>query len=185
MTKLRNAFLILLAAFISVIGRGLAPAVGAVLAHHTAHAAEPPAVTPSASASTAEVTPAELATVRARIAWVNRDWIEALKAKQAHRAVLPYAQDGINVGVDGHVQSGFAAIEQAMTDRLANGPYLIDGTLEDDGILPDGALVVEMGHARLHWKKANGEDLFTSGRFLTVWRHDADGEWRIIRNLVL
>ena len=129
------------------------------------------------------VSPEELAKAKATIKAANVDWIDAVRARDAHRIAAPYAEDAINVTGKGVVIVGRAALEQAEAARFGKGPLLLDGSLEDDGLQVEGELIYEWGHSALRWKGPDGEIKRTSGQFLTVWRQEPDHQWRIIRNL--
>jgi len=128
---------------------------------------------------------AVLADARRTILSVNADWVVAMRARDAHRATLAYAQDAIFVTRDGRVLTGHDEIEKFSAERIAHGPALVDGSLDDDGLQLAGALVYEWGHSSLNWKTADGKLQSTSGHFLTVWKRTSDAHWEIIRNLTL
>jgi len=128
----------------------------------------------------------DLSGLRRVIAGVNRDWVVAMQSHDAHRAAQAYADDAIFVTRDGAVLLGRDAIERATAERVGNGASLLDGRLDYDGLQPASAtLVYEWGHSALRWKQADGAIRATQGRFLTVWRRNADGGWEIVRNLTL
>jgi len=128
---------------------------------------------------------AVLASARRTILSVNADWVVAMRARDAHRATLAYARDAIFVSRDGRVLTGRDEIEKFAAERIAHGPTLVDGSLDDDGLQLAGALVYEWGHSSLKWKTVDGKLQSTSGRFLTVWKQTSDAHWEIIRNLTL
>lgn len=128
---------------------------------------------------------AVLASARRTILSVNADWVVAMRAGDAHRATMAYARDAIFVGRDGRVLTGREEIEKFVVEKIAHGPTLLDGSLDDDGLQLAGTLVYEWGHSALKWKTAEGKLQSTSGRFLTVWRQAPDAHWEIVRNLTL
>ena len=69
-----------------------------------------------------------LASARRTIVSVNADWIVATRAGDAHRATIAYARDAIFVGRDGRVLAGHEEIEKFITERIARGPKLVDGS---------------------------------------------------------
>jgi ketosteroid isomerase-like protein len=46
-------------------------------------------------------------------------------------------------------------------------------------------MIYERGHAALELARPDGSHARSGGRYLTVWRPDASGRWRIVRNLSL
>lgn len=136
-------------------------------------------------AQTKSTEEAILASVRPTILSVNQDWVVAMRARDAHRATRAYAQNAIFVTRDGRVLMGHDEIEKFAANRIAQGPMLVGGSLDDDGLQVVGELVYEWGHSALTWKTGDGKLQSTSGHFLTVWKRSSDAHWEIIRNLTL
>ena len=44
---------------------------------------------------------------------------------------------------------------------------------------PSGDMGYTYGHYEGHAKDANGNDVSTSGRYITVWKKTADGKWKV------
>lgn len=126
----------------------------------------------------------ELDEVRARVDAVNKDWVAAVQAGDFHRSAEPYAQDAVFITRDGKIMIGPAAIEEAAQAR-GKSAKLLDGTLQTDDLRAVGSLYYEYGHSALRWQLPDGTIRPSNGQFLTIWRHDADGQWRVIRNLTL
>jgi len=141
------------------------------------------AVFASIGSAARAVSPDDLASAKATIAAVNLDWVEAMKARDAHRIADPYAEDSVSISAKGVVIIGRAALEQAEAKRFADGALLQDGALTDDGLQVEGELIYEWGHGVLRWATRDSGVRSTFSHFLTVWRQDPDHRWRIIRNL--
>jgi ketosteroid isomerase-like protein len=100
--------------------------------------------------------------------------------------VDPYADAGLLVTATGETFRGRAAVEQAMRASLAGmGAAQVGGRLVQDGITRVGNLIYEWGHAELEITRPGAEPAHATGRYLTVWRQEATGRWRILRNLCL
>jgi ketosteroid isomerase-like protein len=48
-----------------------------------------------------------------------------------------------------------------------------------------GNLAVEIGIAEVRRLGPNGQEVTSAGSYVTVWRRQEDGSWKIHRNLVL
>ena len=124
------------------------------------------------------------ADARATIEAANADWIPALKRHDAAAIAAAYADDGVFVTATGDVFKGRAAVAQLMRDRLATMGTVVSGSLVQDGIMRQGALIYEWGHADLELAH-DGAPQHSRGRYLTVWQPGKAGRWQIIRNLSL
>jgi uncharacterized protein (TIGR02246 family) len=137
---------------------------------------------PSAAPSSAPV-PAD---ARAAIARANDDWLGAMQRQDAKAMVEPYAEDGVFVLATGTAVTGRAAIEQLMRERFRTGGRIVSGRLHQDDLVTAGSMIYEWGHAELEVARPPAQGpTRTIGRYLTVWKRDGAGNWRIIRNLSL
>ena len=62
---------------------------------------------------------------------------------------------------------------------------MVGGTLQQDDLVAVGSMIYEWGHADMEVAVAGRPSSRSKGRYLTVWKRDAAGRWRIIRNLSL
>ena len=111
----------------------------------------------------------------------NKDWLPAIERQDAKELAAPYADNGIFLTATGESVVGRTAIERLYQDRFAKARVL-DGELIQDGLTAQGTLIYEWGHARID-SEHDGQRSTRTGAYLTVWRRDPDGVWRIIRNL--
>ena len=115
----------------------------------------------------------------------NSDWLPALKAADAERLAEAYAADAEFVTGDGTVIKGHDAIRDLYKARAARGATVLSGEIQRDGAtLAKPGLVFEWGHGGSTTREADGTTRTSGGPYLTVWRREADGGWKIIRNLV-
>jgi uncharacterized protein (TIGR02246 family) len=135
-------------------------------------------------ATPAFAAPDPVAAARATIDKANADWLPAMKAKDAQRIAADYAPDGVLLLPDGRTVIGPAAIADFYRARLASITVQTGGLHSDGAATEDGGLVFEWGHGGSTSMDAAGHSSTRSGPYLTVWRQDAEGHWRIIRNLV-
>lgn len=98
--------------------------------------------------------------------------------------MAPYTEDAVFVKPDGTSIKGRAAIEQLYRDRfLKSGPAL-ETKIESQQLMVDGDIAYERGRGLLA-RRVNNERVADWARFLTVWQRQADGDWKILRNIVL
>ncbi len=115
----------------------------------------------------------------------NTDWIIAMHSGDAAKEAEPYEEDGVFVALDGTATRGRAQIEAMMKQRFIDGGLAITTEIEPHRILREGKLAIEFGTAKVGRASPNGQEVVHGASYLTVWRLQDDGSWKIHRNLVL
>jgi uncharacterized protein (TIGR02246 family) len=143
---------------------------------------------PAAAQQTAFDTAAVLASARHDVEAANAAWLPGLRDRNAASIAEAYADSGVFVGADGSVTRGRAAVERMYEARFPRLGTIVGGGVVQDGVTavaPD--LLYEWGHAWLEMQAdtPGAAPARTGGRYLTVWRREPDGHWRIVRNLAM
>ncbi len=58
--------------------------------------------------------------------------------------------------------------------------YQLSWTPTDAAMGPSGDIGYTWGHFEGHSKDANGNPVTTSGRYITIWRKQPDGNWKVV-----
>jgi uncharacterized protein (TIGR02246 family) len=121
--------------------------------------------------------------VRAAIAEVNAEFARALVAGDARAMAAVFAEDGeiIPATQRGFV-SGRTEIESYNARRLTAGRYL-DVVITTVQLGVSGDLAWETGTSRVTMQHGKSAPVTLTGRYLAVWRREADGRWRIRADL--
>ena len=114
----------------------------------------------------------------------NDDWAAAMKTGDAAAIAAPYADDAVFVGIDGTCLRGRDAIKKLYDTRFDQTGHASSTTINAKSIILDGDLAYESGDAEMGFVK-DGKPVVRGGRYLTVWQRQADGDWKILRNIVL
>jgi len=121
----------------------------------------------------------------AAIQHANADWLPAMRAKDPERLAEAYAENGVFVLADGREIVGRAAIIDFYRMRVSRIDNVVSGAIRHDGMtLARDGLIYEWGHGGATIVGKDGKTTTTDAPFLTVWKRQADGRWRILRNLV-
>jgi uncharacterized protein (TIGR02246 family) len=114
----------------------------------------------------------------------EKEWSAAFLAGNGAAIAALYTEDGASIQRVGDSWTGRAAIakgEQTLLDSLAV-------TAREDiaeEVIPAGdKYAIEIGHYSYQATlKANKQPRASSGRYMVLWRKDADGAWRLHRDI--
>jgi uncharacterized protein (TIGR02246 family) len=145
--------------------------------------ADDAATTADSAAGVATATTADPGEARQAIEAANAKFVEAVKRGDTTAAVAEnYADDAVVMspgseawrGKDA-VQRGFAGMARSMTVK--------DFTLKTDDVMAAGDLAVESGSYEMTIQPRGGREMKDKGKFVVVWKRQADGSWKIVRDV--
>jgi ketosteroid isomerase-like protein len=88
-----------------------------------------------------------------------------------------FAPDGVALGNGAPPVAGRVAI--AKSAAWSPKAYQLTWTPTDAAMGPSGDMGYTWGHYEGHSKDANGNPVTTSGRYITIWRKQPDGSWKV------
>ncbi len=89
-----------------------------------------------------------------------------------------FADDGVALGNGAVPLIGRVAI--AKSANWSPQTYQLTWTPTDAMMGPSGDMGYTWGHFEGRSKDANGNPVLTSGRYITMWRRQADGSWKVV-----
>jgi ketosteroid isomerase-like protein len=89
-----------------------------------------------------------------------------------------FADDGVALGNGAAPLVGKVAI--AKSANWSPKVYQLTWTPTDALMGPSGDMGYTWGHFEGHSKDANGNPVLTSGRYMTIWRKEPDGSWKVV-----
>jgi ketosteroid isomerase-like protein len=89
-----------------------------------------------------------------------------------------FAEDGVALGNGAAPLIGRVAIARSAT--WTPKTYQLTWTPTDAVLGPSGDMGFTWGHFEGHSKDANGNPVTTTGRYMTIWRKQPDGEWKVV-----
>jgi ketosteroid isomerase-like protein len=119
--------------------------------------------------------------VRAAINAGNQAWMDGVKAGNIPLIIATYAEDAVDCGPTGKCTKGRLLIEQHMKTQLASHGRARSASVKTWGASQHGNFVYEWGQAGATFN--SGTNLVD--KYLTVWQLQADGSWKIFRNMVI
>ena len=87
-------------------------------------------------------------------------------------------EDGVALGNGAAPLVGRVAI--ARSANWSPRDYQLTWTPTDAMMGPSGDMGYTWGHFDGHSKDANGNPVTTSGRYMTIWRKQPDGQWKVV-----
>jgi ketosteroid isomerase-like protein len=89
-----------------------------------------------------------------------------------------FADDGVVLGNGAAPLIGKVAI--ARSTAWSPKDYQLTWSPTDALMGPSGDMGYTWGHYEGHSRDANGHPVTTSGRYVTIWRKQADGTWKVV-----
>ncbi len=89
-----------------------------------------------------------------------------------------FAEDGVALGNGQAPLVGRVAI--AKSANWAPKDYQLTWTPTEALMGPSGDIGYTWGHFEGHSKDANGNPVITTGRYITIWRKQPDGSWKVV-----
>jgi len=89
-----------------------------------------------------------------------------------------FAPDGVALGNGAAPVVGKVAIAKSTT--WTPQQYQLTWTPTDAAMGPSGDMGYTWGHFEGHSKDANGNPVTTTGRYITIWRKQPDGSWKVL-----
>jgi uncharacterized protein (TIGR02246 family) len=113
----------------------------------------------------------------------EKEWSTAFRAGNAAGVAALYTEDGAQVQASGDWFRGRDGITKAMQAQFDTLAVTAREDITDE-VFPAGDYVVEIGHYSYQGTgKAGNKPRSAAGRYMVLWRKDADGVWRIHRDI--
>jgi len=131
-------------------------------------------------------TAAILASAKPDIDAGNAAWVPGLAHHDAAMIAAAYADSAVFIAADGSVTRGRDAIARLYASRFPRLRAVRGGQVVQGGLTVIAkTTIVEWGHAWIAQAPASGTGppVRSGGAYLSVWSRQADGHWRITRNL--
>ena len=114
----------------------------------------------------------------------NSEFEVAIKSGDAATIAAPYMDESVFIGFDGSCTKGRGEIQKLYKTRFERIGLASSAKIISNNLGVDGDLAYESGYGEISYIK-EGKTSTNRGRFLTIWQRQADGDWKIFRNVVL
>jgi uncharacterized protein (TIGR02246 family) len=107
----------------------------------------------------------------------------AIKAGDAAVVAQEYAPDAHLLTANAPAMVGHAAVSEGLKGWLSSMKVTDMNTTTTD-VIVSGDLAVSTGTYTMSMQIPNGPKIDDKGKFVTVWRRQADGSWKIVRDIM-
>jgi ketosteroid isomerase-like protein len=121
----------------------------------------------------------DLVSERTKLLQRDAEWAALASKGRAVEAILSYWTDDAVVLPPGlPAVMGKAALREYLSGSLKIPGFSITWSSTDVAFSPDGNLAYMFSENSVTMNGADGKPATTTGRAVTIWRRDPDGEWR-------
>lgn len=111
----------------------------------------------------------------------NQAWIDGMKQGNVALITATYTPDAVDCSPEGDCVRGRSAIEEHMKEEMAKRGKAESASVTSIGSVQQGHFVYEWGQAEARFSNGNK----VVDQYLTAWREEPNGTWKIFRNLVI
>ncbi len=153
-----------------MLNRPLVPAVAALLAVAACAPKPQPAAT------------TDVAAVQQYIEAANAKFLDAMKRGDTVGAMANYADDAVIMMPNEAAWRGRAGMSKGFSTFLSQMSLKEGGATTQD-VMVSGDLAVETGTFEWTLQPKTGKEIKDKGKYLTVWKRQPDGSWKIVRDI--
>ena len=124
----------------------------------------------------------DTAAVRTAIEAANAAFIAAATKGDAAQMTAGYDANGMVLGPGGPAATGSAEIAKLMGGML-DAATMKDFTLTTGDVIVMGDYAIETGTYAMVVTPKNGKDTPDNGKYVVVWKKQADGSWKMLRDI--
>ena len=120
--------------------------------------------------------------VRRSIDSANTRFVDALTRGDTAGAFANYAADAVVMLPNQGAWRGADAVRKGFAGFLSQAS-LKAGHFTTDDVMVLGDVVLETGHYELTLVPKKGKEIKDKGKYLTAWKRQSDGSWKIVRDI--
>ena len=117
--------------------------------------------------------------VRAAIAAQNQAFAKAIIAKDTTALTNLFTTDAVFIAPSGGFVHGRDALAKLWPERLQKATFL-DGGITTESLDVRGDIAIEASTIAWTIQVGDTPPAKRTGRALTIWHHDSDGQWRML-----
>ncbi len=116
------------------------------------------------------------------LAKLDDDWSAAAGRKDTEKVASFYSADAIAYPPDAPMAVGYAAAKKIWADYFALPEFAISWKTLHAGVSKSGDLGFTTGRYTDSYKGEDGKTVHEKGKYVCVWKKQADGSWKAIHD---
>jgi uncharacterized protein (TIGR02246 family) len=140
------------------------------------------AATAESAADAATATSTDAGEARQAIEAGNARFIDANKRGDTSTVAANYADDAIVMMPNMTSWRGRDAVRRGFAGFLSQAAVK-DLTLKTEDVAVTGDVAVETGSYEMTLQPRSGKEIKDKGKYITVWKRQGDGSWKIVRDI--
>lgn len=126
--------------------------------------------------------PNDAATVQKAIDASEAKWSAALMKGDTAALMSVYAEDAITMAPNAKRATGRAAVAQMYAGMMKEMTFPA-ASIKSDDVIVSGDYAIETGTYRITAQPKTGKPMDDVGKFITIWKKQPDGEWKMLRDI--
>jgi len=107
-------------------------------------------------------------------------WMKVYAAKDLEKSVDFFDNEGSVLPSNAPIATGKEAITKLIGSAFATPDYTLSWHANKVGVARSGELGYTSGTYDFSIKDASGKTISDKGKYLTVWKKEADGSWKVL-----
>lgn len=113
----------------------------------------------------------------------DQAWLKVYAAKDLERTVAFFDEQGSVLPANQRAATGKKAVTELMREEFTLQDYKLTWTPTWVGVAASGDLGYTGGSYDFSCKDASGKTITDKGKYLTVWKKQADGSWKVLLDM--
>jgi ketosteroid isomerase-like protein len=107
-------------------------------------------------------------------------WMKVYSAKDLEKSVAFFENEGSMLPSNAPIATGKDALTKSLASAFATPDYTLSWHANKVGVARSGELGYTSGTYDFNMKDASGKTISDRGKYLTVWKKEADGAWKVL-----
>jgi ketosteroid isomerase-like protein len=107
-------------------------------------------------------------------------WMKVYSAKDLEKSVAFFDNEGSMLPSNAPIATGKDALRKLIGSSFATPDYTLSWQANKVGVARSGELGYTSGTYDFNIKDASGKTISDKGKYLTVWKKEADGAWKVM-----